>query len=80
MTGIKKPKRVGKPSTKGVSHRLLELNSNSTVQIAPENCTQLHTERSLTSRPSHVVTTQMDPKFLRNQKYCKKHNKVAGKA
>eukprot|EP00223_Ostreococcus_mediterraneus_P008790 CAMPEP_0179619632 /NCGR_PEP_ID=MMETSP0932-20121108/256_1 /TAXON_ID=548131 ORGANISM="Ostreococcus mediterraneus, Strain clade-D-RCC2596" /NCGR_SAMPLE_ID=MMETSP0932 /ASSEMBLY_ACC=CAM_ASM_000582 /LENGTH=81 /DNA_ID=CAMNT_0021488615 /DNA_START=462 /DNA_END=707 /DNA_ORIENTATION=- len=37
--GIKKPKRVGKPSTKG-----------------------------------------MDKKFLRNQKWAKKHNKVAGKA
>jgi hypothetical protein len=30
--------------------------------------------------PLSLLTTQMDPKFLRNQRYAKHHNKVADKA
>ena len=75
--GIKKPKKPTTPSTKGV---------RTDFPLDLERSRRLVRSRVSLSSPSNLSLTaafrlaQMDPKFLRNQKYAKKGSlKAAGK-
>lgn len=48
------------------------------IWFASFSCEHLYTMRKLTSSSLLLpCVPQMDPKFLRNQRYAKKHNKAA---
>jgi large subunit ribosomal protein L29e len=81
--GIKKPKRNKYSSRKGV-RCLSPLFVCPSSSLRPGSRQGAHTAANFHSG-SHMHThdktkSQMDPKFLRNQRYAKHHNKVADKA
>lgn len=75
--GIKKPKKPTTPSTKGV--RSVDWRSLTRIRER-ERAHRRYPQKSSTDRPRSFSLSQMDPKFLRNQKYAKKGSlKAAGK-
>ena len=77
--GIKKPKRQRYRSTKGVRYRakLLRTCAPRTLPLEPLVVPSCICAR-LTCH-SCACVAQMDPRFVRNAKYAKKHNKTTKK-